>query len=264
MYTLLLAFPVVLKNSLRGSSNQNDAKDLEFILQGTPSAAELIPLIVGVQPSLRLRRITLLLRFEIEQAFRKGVVPDSTMQILQQSVSPLESLAGTCGLIKGTPFVFGVAVHYRTVLLLYMCSLPLVLLSNGLEIQAIYLFMVLLSFALLTLDEVAVRLEQPFGFDTTDLPLGEYCNIMKTELDMVKNSDLGDAMASLDKNLDNPLRRADLHTVVSVLQVDKAAYLPTHHSYRIEAESERVAQRRSVKAARSPLRLSPVHVPDPE
>jgi hypothetical protein len=94
MYTLLLAFPVVLKNSLRGSSDQNDAKDLEFILQGTPSAAELIPLIVGVQPSLRLRRITLLLRFEIEQAFRKGVVPDSTMQILQQSVSLLRAHAG--------------------------------------------------------------------------------------------------------------------------------------------------------------------------
>jgi hypothetical protein len=145
-----------------------------------------------------------------------------------------------------------------------MCSLPLVLLSNGLEIYVIYIFMVLLSFALLTLDEVAVRLEQPFGFDTTDLPLGEYCNIMKTELDMVKNSDLGDAMAPLDTNLDKPLRRADLQTVVSVLQVDKAAYLPTHHSHRIEAESERAAQQRSLEAARPPLRLSPLHVPDPE
>jgi len=102
----------------------------------------------------------------------------------------------------------------------------MVLLEHELTYYGVVIFMALLAYALLTLDEVAVRLEQPFGFDSTDLPLGEYCNIVRENVDVTRNSDLelvhNTLMATVEQGC-----TPDLTEVVSDVQANQAAYLRT-------------------------------------
>lgn len=76
MYSLSLAFPVILKNALRGLSVQSDQRDLDYIMNGSRAAMEMIPHILNPKhaplPRLRARWITLLMRGEVGRAY---VVP---------------------------------------------------------------------------------------------------------------------------------------------------------------------------------------------
>jgi predicted membrane chloride channel (bestrophin family) len=158
MYALCLSFPVILKNALRGSSQECDLRDLNFVMQGAPAALKMIPHIINPKhaplPRLRCRWVTLLMRGEIDRAYRRGVFSDAYMQVVVQAVPDFEEVAARCSQIKSTPFVFQAAVHFRTLLLLYCCTLPLLLIASELSIITIYVMMIIISFAILGLDEV--------------------------------------------------------------------------------------------------------------
>ena len=57
-----------------------------------------------------------------------------------------------------------------------MIFLPPLFISNGTTLGAHIIIMIVLSHALLTVDNLAVQVEMPFGFDILDLPLEIYCN----------------------------------------------------------------------------------------
>jgi putative membrane protein len=45
------------------------------------------------------------------------------------------------------------------------------------------LFVSLISFTLLGIEEIGLEIENPFGYDTNDLPLDDICNIIKDDIE---------------------------------------------------------------------------------
>ena len=69
--------------------------------------------------------------------------------------------------------------------MLYFFFLPPLLISNGTTLGAHIIIMLVLSHALMTVDNLAVQVEMPFGFDILDLPLEEYCNQYARSIQLV-------------------------------------------------------------------------------
>ena len=70
---------------------------------------------------------------------------------------------GTCSRIKTTPLCFGYVIHVRTIILIYLLSCPPTLIAQGIASYALLLAMTVLTFAILTVDELAADCENPFG-----------------------------------------------------------------------------------------------------
>ena len=79
---------------------------------------------------------------------------------------------GTCERIKSTPCTFGYVSALRTFLILWLGTLPLVLIGEYGWVATPALAFI--SFLFLTVEQMAIEIEQPFGHDANDLPLEKY------------------------------------------------------------------------------------------
>ena len=90
---------------------------------------------------------------------------DNALRALEDSIGNLERLL--------TPMPFMYVAHLRTFLFLYLLSLPFVLVTDLGRMMVIGVG--LATYLLIGLENTAVKLENPFGFDSCDLPLDLYC-----------------------------------------------------------------------------------------
>ncbi|KAL1917282.1 uncharacterized protein VTP21DRAFT_4938 [Calcarisporiella thermophila] len=85
--------------------------------------------------------------------------------------------------IRCSPIPFAYTVHLIVSLWIYLLALPFQLLSTvhwiTIPICAIA------AFILLGIESIGAEIENPFGYDINDLPLDEYCEMIKLELDNV-------------------------------------------------------------------------------
>ena len=63
-------------------------------------------------------------------------------------------------------------------ILLYLLLAPPMLVAQGIATYLLLPVMFVVSFAVLTVDELSAETETPFGHDACDLPLENYCNII--------------------------------------------------------------------------------------
>ena len=77
------------------------------------------------------------------------------------------------------PMPFAYVVQIRQLLILYLATLPLVLIGflGWAVIPAIFFT----SFALLGIEEAGVEIEDPFGVDPNDLPVSELCEVIRED-----------------------------------------------------------------------------------
>ena len=143
--------------------------------------------------------------------------------LIEDSIRKLSQTNATCLRIKKTPLVYGYAVHIRTVLLLYFSCLPVVFYSFNLSPETVACIMILVSHALLTLDELAVQCEMPFGHLTTHLPLEVYCNSIFAHAKLfMQNSSYLRAVIHLEKLNSRSRQQADG-------KWRESAQFPIHH-----------------------------------
>ena len=101
----------------------------------------------------------------------------------------LVNAASGCERILRTPCPPGYVGVLRAVMFLWLVMLPICLASElGLSI-AIAPVTAFLSFLVLAIEEIAVEIENPFGFETNDLPVDVYCLTVQA-----------DALRMLDEN----------------------------------------------------------------
>ena len=86
-----------------------------------------------------------------------------TLSILENLIQEMSLFYGTCSRIKTTPLCFGYVIHVRTIILIYLISCPPTLIAQGIASYALLLAMTVLTFAILTVDELAADCENPFG-----------------------------------------------------------------------------------------------------
>lgn len=104
---------------------------------------------------------------------------------LEMHVSSLVDCQGGCERILKTPIPFAYACHIKQFLLLYLGTLPFVVipLMDWLAIPVV----LVVTFGLYGIEEVGVEIEDPFGEDPNDLPLDAICEVIGRDAQALAN-----------------------------------------------------------------------------
>jgi putative membrane protein len=106
-----------------------------------------------------------------------GHVSDILLAAGDQNVQLLVDYVGSCERIHKTPLPFAYMVHLRRALLLYCYTLPLGLVRDFDWWTIPCTLMV--AYIMFGIEEIGVEIEDPFGEDENDLPLEEFCALIK-------------------------------------------------------------------------------------
>ncbi len=99
------------------------------------------------------------------------------LKLLDEMVDVL----GTCERILKTPIPVAYAIHLKQLLLIYCLTLPFPMVNDlhgwtGLIVG-------LISFAVFGIEEIGIEIENPFGYDSNDLPLDAICATMQRNIE---------------------------------------------------------------------------------
>lgn len=96
-------------------------------------------------------------------------------------MNSLVDCLGGCERILKTPMPLAYSIHLKQLLLLYCLLWPFQLVQN----INLYtgLVVALISFTLFGIEAIGLEIENPFGYDTNDLPLDIICKNVKRNLD---------------------------------------------------------------------------------
>jgi putative membrane protein len=160
---LTTAFPLVLKQHLRGDRDLKEIRPLVSAeVYARVSAAANPPAAVAQAMSAWLR-----------DHLKQGNLDTATARALEGNVCSLVEAAGNCERILQTPIPFAYAAHIKQMLVLYLLTLPFVLVPKMGPLAIVAVAGV--AFGLVGIEEAGVEIEDPFGTDANDLPLEEFC-----------------------------------------------------------------------------------------
>lgn len=158
------AFPYASMNSLRRTRGLGPIESrLPPAAVAEVLAAAHVPLAVAQQISLALARHR-----------SDGTFAERCIIYLDDMVRRLVDEIGECERIQNTPLPFAYVVHLRRALVLYLTTLPFVLVDPFGWLTTVC--MLLISYVLLGIDEIGVEIENPFGTDSNDLPIESFCS----------------------------------------------------------------------------------------
>ncbi len=111
---------------------------------------------------------------------RDGTYAERVIIYIDGMVGSLVNQAGECERIQNTPLPFAYVVHLRRALVLYLATMPFVLVDSFGWLTV--LCMLLISYILLGIEEIGVEIENPFGNDHNDLPIEELCATIERDV----------------------------------------------------------------------------------
>ena len=170
---LVAAFPVACKLCLRSEPVNSELEDLM-------SRSQYLQLKTINNPPLQ---IVSWIADYLQQQYQRGnaVLHYSHVVFLQTTVKSMMDSLGHCERILRTPLPLAYSIHLKQLLLIYCLLLPFQLVKDlG---WGTGLFVSLISFTLLGIEEIGLEIENPFGYDTNDLPLDNICNTIKDEIE---------------------------------------------------------------------------------
>jgi len=146
---IIMAFPHSLRDHLRGRRSPHG-----------PEGVNHVP--------LYLARVM----FDKINGWRQSNAIDGwTQQVLDRHVAAWMDIAGACERIRNTPLPLSHRALIPQILLCYMLVLPISLPDNLWTI----LVTCTVGYFMLGLEFIAEELEEPFGHDSDDLPLEQFC-----------------------------------------------------------------------------------------
>ena len=112
----------------------------------------------------------------LQQQYQRDRLHIHQLIAMQELLNGMVDSLGGCERILKTPIPLAYMIHLRQLLLLYCLTLPFQFVSDlGWWTS---LVVVLISFTLFGIEEIAVEIENPFGQDANDLPLDAICETM--------------------------------------------------------------------------------------
>ena len=110
----------------------------------------------------------------LQQTIESKKITVEQGQRLETLIASLIDHQGACERILKTPVPFTYTVHVRQLLLIYIMSLPLVLIPmmGWLSVLSV----TVIGFGLLGIEEAGLEIEDPFGTDPNNLPLDAICD----------------------------------------------------------------------------------------
>jgi putative membrane protein len=163
---LVAAYVLVLKQHLRANPDLDEAAAL------MPGPAFATVKEAANPPSV----LAYFLSAWIHEQRGAGKLDQIQERTLETYVAGLVDCQGGCERIQKTPIPFAYACHIKQFLLLYLGTLPFVVvpLMGWVSIPVV----VLVTFGLYGIEEVGVEIEDPFGEDPNDLPLDALCQVI--------------------------------------------------------------------------------------
>jgi putative membrane protein len=109
----------------------------------------------------------------IQQAFEERRIDSQQVMLLEQVLNVMVDAQGAAERIQKTPLPFVYAALIKQILLVYLVTLPLVLIAKmGF---AAPLVVAVVSFGMLGIEEAGIEIESPFRMDPNSLPLEQLC-----------------------------------------------------------------------------------------
>ena len=105
---------------------------------------------------------------------------DVFTRVITPHLKGLDAAWGSCGRVRSTPIPYVYQLLLRLTLFFYLASLPIFMLPQGLF--GILGITIVLGLLLLMIEEVGFQVQNPFGYDLSDLPLEEYVEGVVEEL----------------------------------------------------------------------------------
>ncbi|KAJ3071560.1 hypothetical protein HDU98_005140 [Podochytrium sp. JEL0797] len=169
---LLIAFANSTKHALRQESSHRYV-DVGPYLQHIPSFAAKIK---STPPSSL--PIPLEIAFNLQSYLNQysGIVfpASSALMALTDALTSFER-------IRQTPIPAAYSIHLKQTLVVYLLSLPFQLVASPLAWGTVAVCF-LTAIVLLGIEVIASTIENPFGYDTMDLPMDEYCDAITQEI----------------------------------------------------------------------------------
>jgi ion channel-forming bestrophin family protein len=110
----------------------------------------------------------------------QGQISLYQMNQLQNILSGMVDMLGSCERILRTPIPLAYAIHLKQLLLIYCVLLPFQIVEDLKWLTAPS--MMLISFTLFGIEAIGVEIENPFGTDPNDLPLDTICNTIQNNI----------------------------------------------------------------------------------
>jgi putative membrane protein len=120
--------------------------------------------------------VNLMMSEWLHAAESAGKVSHTQALRMEALIAELMDHQGACERILNTPVPFAHAVHVRQLLLIYLISLPLVLIPL-MGWTSLFVISVL-GLGMLGIEEAGIEIEDPFGHDPNDLPLNRICDVI--------------------------------------------------------------------------------------
>ena len=160
---LVAAYSLALKQHLR---NNKDIAEIEALVSpqiySQATAAANPPSIIAYYMSAW-----------IKARFDEKKIDSHTAYGLEMQIRTMLDSQGGCERILRTPIPFAYAVHIKQLLMLYLLTLPFILVipMSWVAIPTV----AAIAFGLLGIEEAGVEIEDPFGDDPNDLPVEAMC-----------------------------------------------------------------------------------------
>jgi ion channel-forming bestrophin family protein len=110
----------------------------------------------------------------------RGQISLYQMNQLQNILSGMVDMLGSCERILRTPIPLAYAIHLKQLLLMYCVLLPFQIVEDLKWLTAPS--MMLISFTLFGIEAIGVEIENPFGTDPNDLPLDTICTTIQNNI----------------------------------------------------------------------------------
>ncbi len=168
---LLVAFAVATKLHLRSEPVNTE-------LEGLLSSSQYFKLKTMNHPPLE---IAFWIGDYLQQQSQRQTLNHYQLPTLQGLLNNLVDILGGCERILKTPIPLAYAIHLKQLLLLYCLLLPFQFVAQlGWWTGPM---VALVSFTLFGIEEIGIEIENPFGYDTNDLPLDAICATMRRNIE---------------------------------------------------------------------------------
>jgi predicted membrane chloride channel (bestrophin family) len=119
----------------------------------------------------------------ISQSREAKTIDPGTAGTVMGGLSILTECLGAFERILYTPIPKAYTIHLKQSIFLYILTLPFTFVK---ELQWFVIPIVgLVSFTLLGIEGIGSEIENPFGYDDNDLPLNQYCEELKKEVEYI-------------------------------------------------------------------------------
>ncbi|XP_021945205.1 UPF0187 protein alr2987 [Folsomia candida] len=119
----------------------------------------------------------------INHCRKRGQCDDVTFNLMEESLSSLVECLTSFERILRTPIPLAYSVHLHHMTWLYLVALPYQIMEElGWWTVAV---VAIATFSFIGILEIGWEIENPFGYDANDLPLDDFCKVIKREIDRV-------------------------------------------------------------------------------